>query len=72
MVGVDAARLLARRIEEQQHWRQAAAVRSGEQPANDPDAASLVDMAEGLRLYARHVGLRKRLVNGRWQTESAD
>jgi hypothetical protein len=71
-VGVDAARLLARRIEQQQHWRQAEAVRSGDQPANDPDADSLVDVAEGLRLYARHVGLRKRLVDGRWLTESAD
>jgi hypothetical protein len=37
----------------------------------DPDAADLVEMAEDLRLYARRSGerIRKRLIDGRWETD---
>jgi hypothetical protein len=74
---------LHRRIEEHQHWRQAAAVRDGRQPAADPDAQELEEIGDGLRLYGREeqrltvdgrpalVTLRvaKRLVNGHWERD---
>jgi hypothetical protein len=70
-VGINAARLLARRIEQQRQWERADAVRAGEQPETDPDADELIGMEEDLRLYARRAGqpTRKRLVDGRWQEE---
>jgi hypothetical protein len=70
-VGINAARMLARRIEQQRQWQRAEAVRSGEQPESDPDADVLIDMEEDLRIYARRAGYatRKRLVDGRWQEE---
>jgi len=76
------ARELSKRLEAQEHWRQAAAVQQGEQPAADPDALDLIEMADGIRWYRRESDgipaysakssaaerLCKRLVNGRWET----
>jgi hypothetical protein len=75
------ARELSKRLEAQQHWRQAAAVQRGEQPAADPDGSDLVEIADGIRLYRQESSgipvnggqtsagrLCKRLVNGRWET----
>jgi hypothetical protein len=75
------ARELSKRLESQEHWRQAAAVQQGEQPATDPDGSDLVEMADGIRRYRRESAgtstngatpaaerLCKRLVNGRWET----
>ena len=45
------ARELSKRLEAQEHWRQAAAVLRGEQPAADPDAQDLEELHEGLRRY---------------------
>ena len=47
----NSAKALQRRIEQQQHWRQAEAVRDGRQPATDPDAAALIQIADGIRVY---------------------
>lgn len=62
---------IARRIAQQRQWQEAEAVRRGEQSPTDPDVLELEDMADGLRLYARQTGerMRKRLVEGRWETE---
>jgi hypothetical protein len=79
---VNGARELSKRLEAQQHWRQAAAVQQGDQPAADPDASDLVEMADGIRRYRPEPGgaptngaktsaagrLCKRLVDGRWET----
>jgi hypothetical protein len=76
------ARELSKRLEAQEHWRQAIAVQNGEQPAADPDAQDLEELGDGIRLYGREtqtgrvngtdsrVALRlcKRLVDGRWET----
>jgi hypothetical protein len=76
------ARELSRRLEAQEHWRQATAVQTGEQPAADPDGQDLEELGDGIRLYRREakagmfnesdsrVGDRlcKRLVDGRWET----
>jgi hypothetical protein len=68
------ARELSRRLEAQEHWRQATAVRTGEQPAADPDGQDIEELGDGIRLYRREadspVGHRlcKRLVDGRWET----
>jgi hypothetical protein len=80
---VDAAgaEQLRRRLEEQAHWRQAEAVRNGDQPATDPDALELEGIDERTRYYARDrqrltvdgrsaiVTFRtvKNLVDGRWE-----
>jgi hypothetical protein len=61
------ARHLRRRLESHQHWRQAEAVQTGEQPTADPDVHELVDVGDGERRYRD--GLRKRLVDGRWVTD---
>jgi N-acetyl-anhydromuramyl-L-alanine amidase AmpD len=45
------ARELSKRLEAQEHWRQAAAGLRGEQPATDPDAHDLEELHEGLRRY---------------------
>lgn len=73
-MSADAARTLARRIAEHQQWQRAEAVRSGRQPPVDPDADDLVEMAEDLRIYARRAGqqMRKRLIDGRWETDTVD
>jgi hypothetical protein len=71
------------RLQQQAHWRQAAAVQRGEQPTTDPDAYELEELRDGLRLYGvreqhrdvvdgRRVlviqRLTKRLVDDRWAT----
>lgn len=74
---------LNERIAEQEHWRQADAVRRGLQPNIDPDAWNLVETGETLRTYdvreqQRQIvdgrpalvtqRMTKRLVNGWWET----
>src|SRR5207302_8416151 len=46
-----APQTLQARLQQQAHWRQAAAVQGGEQPATDPDAYELEELRDGLRLY---------------------
>jgi hypothetical protein len=66
------ARELSKRLEAQEHWRQAEAVRSGDQPAADPDAHALEEVGEGIRRYRPDDDggstLCKRLVAGRWES----
>jgi hypothetical protein len=66
------ARELSKRLEAQEHWRQAATVQNGEQSAADPDAHALEELGEGFRRYKAESGessvLCKRLVDGRWET----
>lgn len=69
------AEVLALRIEQHSHWRQAGSVLDGRLPARDPDRESLVSVGNGIRVYAREVTrdgnrlrLCKRLVNGIWET----
>jgi N-acetyl-anhydromuramyl-L-alanine amidase AmpD len=76
------ARELSKRLEAQEHWRQAAAVVRGEQPATDPDAPELEELQDGLRRYGAETQRRthdgrpalithrlcKRLRDGRWDT----
>ena len=45
------ARELSKRLEAQEHWRQAAAVLRGEQSATDPDAHELEELSNDLRRY---------------------
>jgi hypothetical protein len=68
------AEMLALRIEQHSHWRQAESVLDGRQPARDPDRESLVSVGNGIRVYAQQVtrdgsrlSLCKRLVNGIWE-----
>jgi hypothetical protein len=82
-VDVTGARALSRRIAQQEHWRQARAVRVGQQPASDPDGQELESFRSGLRLYRAEqrledangrrelVTLRfcKRLIDGAWHDE---
>lgn len=77
------ADVLRRRIEEQEHWRQAAAVQAGRQAHVDPDRAELQELGQGVRLYGveqRHEvadGYRalvtwrvcKRLREGYWERD---
>jgi hypothetical protein len=76
------ARILSRRLAQQAHWEQAAAVRSGAAPRTDPDGAELTDFHDGLRIYGTHAlttliegqealverRFCKRLVDGHWQS----
>jgi hypothetical protein len=67
---VRGAQLLQRRLEQQQHWRQAAAVGDGRQPVRDPDQSQLVDFAGFVRRYRTPDGeeFEKRLDNdGLWR-----
>ena len=67
---------LERRIAEHAHWRLADAVQDGRQSATDPDAARLIEVGDGVRLYGPESpgipangrdGFEKRLVDGWWQ-----
>jgi hypothetical protein len=77
------AQTLQDRLAQQAHWREAAAVQRGEQPATDPDGSELEELRDGMRLYRvreqhRDVidgrrmlvvqRLTKRLVGDRWAT----
>ena len=76
------ARELHKRLQAQEHWRQAEAVQRGEQPAADPDAHELEELGDGVRRYGRETQRTtvdgapalvthrfcKRLVGGRWET----
>ena len=68
------AKELAKRLEAHEHWRQADAVRSGDQPAVDPDAHALEELGEGIRRYRpepeNEHPLCKRLVAGRWEVST--
>lgn len=68
------ARELAKRLEAHEHWRQADAVRNGDQPAADPDAHALEEVGDGVRRYRRESdsehALCKRLVAGRWEVST--
>jgi len=78
---VAGARALTDRIEQQQHWEQAEAVRDGRQPACDPDADELTSLRDGIRVYGTrrtttYAGgvsrlvtqvFCKRLVDGWWE-----
>ena len=77
------ARALSRRLAQQEHWRQALAVRIGRQPAIDPDGYALEAFRSGVRYYRErrevevHDGKpavvirrhRKRLVGDAWEDE---
>ena len=68
------AAALRRRLEEQQHWREAQAVRDGRQPCVDPDRAELIELGDGYRLYSfigagRRI-VRKSLAGEFWQFEA--
>jgi hypothetical protein len=62
------AQHLRRAIEQQRHWRRAAAVRDGRQPLRDPDASNLVDFAGSVRRYRSRDGyvFEKRLRDDAW------
>jgi hypothetical protein len=78
---IQGARILSRRLAEQAHWEQAAAVQSGAAPRTDPDGAELTELHDGLRVYGSHARTTlidgqdalverrfcKRLVDGEWQ-----
>ncbi len=72
------AQELRKRIEQQQHWRQADAVRDGRQPPVDPDHEQLEHLGEDIRVYAPrlmhgdYVYACKRLVNGVWELNMLD
>jgi hypothetical protein len=83
MMDASGAKTLNDRIAEQEHWRQADAVQRRLQPSIDPDAWHLVETSKELRVYdireqQRQVvdgrpavvtqRLRKRLVDGWWET----
>jgi hypothetical protein len=77
------AQALSRRIAQQEHWRQAHAVRIGQQPSVDPDGHDLESFGAGVRTYRPqsrlevHAGrttkvtrrIRKLLVDGVWKGE---
>ena len=55
------------RLEQQQHWRLAAAVLEGLLPRSDPDAPALREIRGDERVYEdRHGPFVKRLVDGAW------
>lgn len=76
------AEVLRQRLAQQENWRQALAVRTGRQPAVDPDGHALERFQAGVRYYRvqRRLELRggqtelvtltlsKRLFDGRWET----
>jgi len=53
---------LRKRLEEQRHWQQAAAVRGGRQPATDPDSFELEELGDKIRYYGREE--QRRIVDG--------
>ena len=80
---VSAAQALYERLAQQAHWREARAVRIGQQPSFDPDGYALESFADDVRLYRseRRVEqrngrsavvtqrIRKVLVDGAWEAQ---
>jgi hypothetical protein len=65
------AAALSARIEQHQHWLQAGTVRDGIQDSHDPHAYCLIELQEGLRIYADDSGpFFKRLTNDTWLLEA--
>jgi hypothetical protein len=76
------AKELRKRLDEQEHWRQAPAVRDGRQPATDRDAGELEETGADVRYYGRETSqklldgrpalvisrMTKRLVGDYWET----
>ena len=62
------AQHLRRSVDQQRHWRQAAAVREGRQPLRDPDVSHLVEFDGARRRYRSRDGyvFEKRLLDGCW------
>lgn len=64
---VAGAQALRVRIEQQEQWRLAEAVREGRQPLVDPDLHALREFRGDVRVYdARFGSFAKRLVDGAW------
>ena len=64
------AAALRLRIEQHQHWLGAGTVREGVQEAHDPHAQWLLEIHDGLRVYADDTGrFVKRLTGGAWLLE---
>jgi hypothetical protein len=64
---VSGAEALRLRLEQQRHWRLAAAVRDGRQPPIDPDSHALSELHQGERVYRPAAGRYvKRLIGGSW------
>jgi hypothetical protein len=58
------------RIEQHQHWLEAGTVRDGVQESYDPHARWLLEIHDGLRVYADDTGrFVKRLTDGAWLLE---
>ena len=71
------AESLRKRLEQQQNWRQAQAVRDGRQPPVDPDLESFEELRDGVRLYSPRYDASahrvcKRLVDGMWIAEMVE
>ena len=80
---ISGAQVLSERLAQQEHWREARAVRIGSQPPFDPDGYALVSFAGGVRLYRREPcveqqggrpalvtrRIKKVLVDGAWEAE---
>jgi hypothetical protein len=76
------AKELRKRLDEQEQWREAAAVRDGRQAPVDRDARQLEETGEGIRYYDRETSqtlvdgepalvtarMIKRLVGDYWET----
>ena len=66
----DGAHRLALAIAHHEHWRRAAAVRAGHQPARDPDATFIHRVGRSVRVYRPPAGsgapLERRLIDGWW------
>ena len=64
----EGAQHLRRAIEQQAHWRRAAAVQEGRQAARDPDVSELVEFEHACRRYRSRDGrvFEKRLLDGCW------
>ena len=80
---VTGAQILSQRLAQQEQWREARFVRLGQQPSFDPDGHALESFSGGVRVYRPKQRLenrdgrpamvtervRKRLVDGAWESE---
>jgi hypothetical protein len=67
LMDVSGAAALRLRIEHQEHWRLAAAVRDGRQPGVDPDMEALREVRGVERIYDAGRPFVKRLIGGAWK-----